>query len=175
MTTVPETEHPEPSSTVPVTRMNSDIDWLHSRASLCKVSLFSSDKPKSDKERKLVCFVDVSSLGTRDSSQSHKPPMSMPSDADSLDVFDLEEKEIVVIKDDNKNSANTEGAVCFFKQGHLEKGDVGSWLSNDLQKYAVGFQHALTPLNNPQKSTPFDAMADTPLPNSTATFNCPGA
>ncbi|CAI5797659.1 Hypothetical predicted protein [Podarcis lilfordi] len=175
MARVQQKEHSEFESLIP-TMMAPDIDWLHCRASLCKVNLFSSEKLKSDKERKLVCFVDVSSLNAKERGQNSKPSTSESSDMEPIGGFDLEEKEIVIIKDENKNSANTEGAVCFFKQGRCEKGNVVNWLSCDLQKYAAGFQHALTPANFPQKSNPSDSAAETvSQDSSTSTFNCSGA
>lgn len=165
MASVQPKEHSESDSSP----MAQDIDWLHCRASLCKVNLFSNDKLKSEKERKLVCFVDVSSLNERGGDQNS------PSDTEPADGFDLEEKEIVIIKDENENPTNTEGSVCFFKPGHCEKGNVMSWLSDDLQKYAIGFHHALTPANNPQKPNSFDSAADIPSPNNTAACNRSGA
>ncbi|KAJ7309511.1 hypothetical protein JRQ81_007556 [Phrynocephalus forsythii] len=163
MANVQQKEHSESDSSL----MPQDIDWLHCRASLCKVNLFSSEKPKSDKERKLVCFVDVSSLNEKGGDQK--------SPSDTGDGFDLEEKEIVVIKDENENPTNTEGSVCFFKPGHCEKGNVMNWLSDDLQKYAIGFHHALTPANNPQKLNPFDSAEDIPSPNNATSCNRSGA
>lgn len=157
--------------------MAQNIDWLHSRASLCKVNLYSQDKEKGDKERKLVCFVDVSSLNAQGKDQKPQPSTSQSCDSIASPLeFDLEEKEIIVIKDENKNVTNTEGAVCFFKHGHSDKGNVVSWLSNDLQKYAIGFQHALTPLDPPQKAIASDSSeAGKILQDGMATFNCPGA
>ncbi|XP_010849854.1 PREDICTED: A-kinase anchor protein 4, partial [Bison bison bison] len=39
----------------------------------------------------------------------------------------------------------TEGSVCLFKQAPSDPLSVFNWLLNDLQKYALGFQHALSP------------------------------
>lgn len=38
-----------------------------------------------------------------------------------------------------------EGSVCLFKQTPSDPISVLNWLFNDLQKYALGFQHALSP------------------------------
>ncbi|KAL8180489.1 UNVERIFIED_CONTAM: hypothetical protein K2H54_025856 [Gekko kuhli] len=170
---VQQQEDSEFDSTLPMTQMSQDIDWLHCQASLCKVNLYNRDRQNVNKERKLVCFVDVSSLNEKDKYQESEPSSSQSSDFDSLYGFDLEEKEVIVIKDDNKNPSNTEGSVCFFKQGHCHKGDVVKWLSNDLQKYAAGFQHALTPLKIPPKSNPSDSSAeDKTSQHDDMIFNC---
>ncbi|KAM6422650.1 A-kinase anchor protein 4-like [Liasis olivaceus] len=174
MTTLQHKECPNSEYMVPVTMMTPDVDWLHCRASLCKVSLFN-DKVRTDKERKLVCFVDVSSLNTRDQDQDFMSLSNEPNGIEAPDGFDLEEREIVVIKDENKNSFHTEGAVCFFRQSSCEKGNVGSWLSSDLQKYAIGFQHALSPSNGPSKTVPFEAAAERSSQNGPAAFSCSGA
>uniref|UniRef100_G1KYB6 A-kinase anchor 110kDa C-terminal domain-containing protein n=1 Tax=Anolis carolinensis TaxID=28377 RepID=G1KYB6_ANOCA len=95
--------------------MAQETDWLHSQTGLCKVNLYSPEG-QSDRDRKVICFVDVA------------------------------KKEVIVIKDkEGDHHSNSEGAVCLFKQGSSDEVNVVSWLSNDLQKYAVGFQHALTP------------------------------
>ncbi|XP_053135688.1 A-kinase anchor protein 4-like [Hemicordylus capensis] len=157
------------------TKMVQDIDWLHCRASLCKVSLYTQDQLRGSKDRKLVCFVDVSSLNATDRDSNPLPCSSRYGETDPPEAFDLEEKEIIVMKDESKNTLNTEGAVCFFKASPCRKGNVGTWLSSDLQKYAAGFQHALTPSNAPPKSLLSDsAGADkTPL-SSFPAFNCSG-
>ncbi|XP_025025216.1 A-kinase anchor protein 4-like [Python bivittatus] len=126
--------------------MAHEIDWLHSQSGLCKVDLYSSEG-QSDQDRKVICFVDVANLNIKNRDKRNR------SAADpSLDLRNLEEKEVIVIKDNEQNQhSNTEGAVCLFKQGSSEEVNVVSWLSNDLQKYAVGFQHALTP-SGPRKS-----------------------
>uniref|UniRef100_A0ACB8E7S1 Uncharacterized protein n=1 Tax=Sphaerodactylus townsendi TaxID=933632 RepID=A0ACB8E7S1_9SAUR len=81
-----------------------------------------------------------------------------------LDLGSLEEKEVIVIKDNEKNNANnTEGAVCLFKQGSSEELNVVSWLSSDLQKYAIGFQHALSPATGSRKAHAF-TLASEKLP-----------
>ncbi|KAF7242596.1 A-kinase anchor protein 4 [Varanus komodoensis] len=139
--------------------MAQEIDWLQSQAGLCKVDLYSPNG-QSDQDRKVICFVDVSSLNIKDN-EKHRRNNNLPSP--SLDLRNLEEKEVIVIKDNQRdNSTNTEGAVCLFKQGSSEEVNVVSWLSNDLQKYAVGFQHALTP-SGPRKQAyelpAFDRMS----------------
>uniref|UniRef100_A0ACB8FYB4 Uncharacterized protein n=1 Tax=Sphaerodactylus townsendi TaxID=933632 RepID=A0ACB8FYB4_9SAUR len=169
-------EDSEFESTLQMTQMSHDIDWLHCQASLCKVNLYNRDSPKADKERKLVCFVDVSSFNEKDKDQNSETSSNQSSDFDCLYGFDLEEKEVIVIKDDNNNPANTEGSVCFFKQGHCHKGNVVNWLSNDLQKYAVGFQHALTPLKIPPKSNTSDSSTeDKTFQQDDMIFKSPGA
>ncbi|XP_060622753.1 A-kinase anchor protein 4-like [Anolis sagrei] len=126
--------------------MAQEIDWLHSQTGLCKVDLYSPEGP-SDRDRKVICFVDVASLNIKDK----KKRVPCPPDP-SLDLRNLEEQEVIVIKDNERdNHSNSEGAVCLFKQGSSDEVNVVSWLSNDLQKYAVGFQHALTP-SGPHKS-----------------------
>lgn len=173
---VQQQEDSEFNSTLPITEMSQDIDWLNCQASLCKVSLYNRDRQKSNTERKLICFVDISTLNEKDKDQNSKPSSSQSSDFDSLYGFDLEEKEVIIIKDDNKNLSNTEGSVCFFKQGHCRKGNVVNWLSNDLQKYAVGFQHALTPLKIAPKSNPSDSSTeDKKAQHDDMIFSCSGA
>ncbi|XP_066478140.1 A-kinase anchor protein 4-like [Tiliqua scincoides] len=130
--------------------MAQEIDWLNSQSGLCKVDLYSS-QGQSDQDRKVICFVDVSSLKVNDKDQRTKRSHSGATDP-SLDLRNLEEKEVIVIKDNqHDNHTNTEGAVCLFKQGSSEEVNVVTWLNSDLQKYAVGFQHALTP-SGPRRS-----------------------
>ncbi|OBS81803.1 hypothetical protein A6R68_24207, partial [Neotoma lepida] len=63
-----------------------------------------------------------------------------------LNLENLEDKEIIVIKDTEKqDQSKTEGSVCLFKQAPSDPLSVLNWLLNDLQKYALGFQHALSP------------------------------
>lgn len=168
-------DHFNSDAILQTTRMAQDIDWLHCRASLCKVNLFSHEQMKSSRDRKLVCFVEITSLNAANRDQYSKPSTSKSSIMDSPDGFDLEEKEIIVIKDEDKNLMDTEGAVCFFKQSRFEKGNVMDCLSNDLQKYAVGFQHALAPPKIPPKSVPYDSAAEKMYPNDPSAFSCPGA
>uniref|UniRef100_A0A8C8VP70 A-kinase anchor 110kDa C-terminal domain-containing protein n=1 Tax=Pelusios castaneus TaxID=367368 RepID=A0A8C8VP70_9SAUR len=53
---------------------------------------------------------------------------------------------------------------------------VVSWLSNDLQKYAVGFQHALTPSDAPQKRKGSETRNDPSLSqNSDTSLKSTGA
>lgn len=131
------------------TKMAQEIDWLHSQAGVCKVNHFSPEGQK-DQDRKMICFVDVSSITMKDKDQRA---------LSEIDLGSLEEKEVIVIRDNEKNNpSNTEGAVCLFKQGSSEEINVVSWLSNDLQKYAIGFQHALTPAS--RKSNPYTVSAD---------------
>ncbi|XP_044286649.1 A-kinase anchor protein 4-like [Varanus komodoensis] len=131
--------------------MAHEIDWLRSQAGVCKVNHYSAETQK-DQDRKMICFVDVSSLNVKDKDQKGY---------NELDLGSLEEKEVIVIKDNERNNPNnTEGAVCLFKQGSSEELNVVSWLSNDLQKYAIGFQHALTPSSGSRKSQPYTISAD---------------
>ncbi|XP_060098469.1 A-kinase anchor protein 4-like [Heteronotia binoei] len=134
--------------------MAQEIDWLSSQAGLSKVDIYSAENQK-DQDRKVICFVDVSSLNVKDQ-KSKRANIAAPSP--DLDLSNLEEKEVIVIKDKERNNhSNTEGAVCLFKQGSSEEVNVVSWLSNDLQKYAVGFQHALTPSGHRKPS--YDSSA----------------
>ncbi|KAL8183030.1 UNVERIFIED_CONTAM: hypothetical protein K2H54_012766 [Gekko kuhli] len=125
---------------------------------MCKIHIYSPDGQK-DQERKVICFVDVSNLNSKDRNlnvPAQPPNISDP--ARDLDLANLEEKEVIVIKDNDQSSyVNTEGAVCLFKQGSAEDFNIVSWLSNDLQKYAVGFQHALTSSGTPCKPNLFDS------------------
>lgn len=134
--------------------MAHEINWLSSQAGMCKVNLYSPSGPK-EQERKVICFVDVSNLNPKD-----RHSMNIDHDpTDDVDLGNLAEKEIIIIKDDEQcNHMNTEGAVCLFKQGSSDDLNVVSWLSKDLQKYAVGFHHALTPSSeNQNKTNSFDS------------------
>ncbi|XP_040589679.1 A-kinase anchor protein 4 isoform X2 [Mesocricetus auratus] len=122
--------------------MSDDIDWLHSRRGVCKVDLYSP-KGQQDQDRKVICFVDVSTLNVED--KDSKGAAGSRSEGE-LDLENLEEKEIIVIKDTEKqDQSKTEGSVCLFKQAPSDPISVLNWLLNDLQKYALGFQHALSP------------------------------
>ncbi|XP_012666755.1 A-kinase anchor protein 4 [Otolemur garnettii] len=122
--------------------MSDDIDWLHSRRGVCKVDLYSPVGQR-DQDRKVICFVDVSTLNVED--KDCKDATGSSSDGD-LSLGNLEEKEIIVIKDTEKqDQSKTEGSVCLFKQAPSDPISVFNWLLNDLQKYALGFQHALSP------------------------------
>ncbi|XP_044091245.1 A-kinase anchor protein 4 [Neovison vison] len=122
--------------------MSDDIDWLHSRRGVCKVDLYSPTG-QQDQDRKVICFVDVSTLNVED--KDCKDAAGSSSEGD-LNLGNLEEKEIIVIKDTEKqDQSKTEGSVCLFKQAPSDPISVLNWLLNDLQKYALGFQHALSP------------------------------
>uniref|UniRef100_A0A8D0H7P3 A-kinase anchor 110kDa C-terminal domain-containing protein n=1 Tax=Sphenodon punctatus TaxID=8508 RepID=A0A8D0H7P3_SPHPU len=164
----------------PIAKMSREVDWLHSQAGLCKVDLYSPDGQK-DQDRKVICFVDVSKLNVKDKDQMAKRAASQSSNisdpSNELDLGNLEEKEVIVIKDNEKNNqSNTEGAVCLFKQGSTEELNLVSWLNNDLQKYAVGFQHALTPSDSPRKRNSFSdpSAADRMSQNSDTSFRGAG-
>ncbi|XP_075814198.1 A-kinase anchor protein 4 [Microtus pennsylvanicus] len=123
-------------------KMSDDIDWLHSRRGVCKVDLYSP-KGQQDQERKVICFVDVSTLNVED--KDSKGAAGSRSEGE-LDLENLAEREIIVIKDTEKqDQSKTEGSVCLFKQAPSDPISVLNWLLNDLQKYALGFQHALSP------------------------------
>ncbi|ELV13255.1 A-kinase anchor protein 4 [Tupaia chinensis] len=95
--------------------MSDDIDWLHSRRGVCKVDLYSPTG-QQDQDRKVICFVDVSTLNVED--KDSKDAAGSSSEGD-LNLGNLEEKEIIVIKDTEKQDQS--------------------------KKYALGFQHALSP------------------------------
>ncbi|KAG8521163.1 A-kinase anchor protein 4 [Galemys pyrenaicus] len=123
-------------------QMSDGIDWLHSHRGVCKVDLYSP-KGKQDQDRKVICFVDVSTLNVED--KDSKDAACSSSDSE-LNLENLEEKEIIVIKDTEKqDQSKMEGSVCLFKQTPSDPISVLNWLLNDLQKYALGFQHALSP------------------------------
>ncbi|XP_077002984.1 A-kinase anchor protein 4 [Tamandua tetradactyla] len=122
--------------------MSDEIDWLHSRRGVCKVDLYSPTG-QQDHDRKVICFVDVSTLNVEDKDSEDAAGSSSEGD---LNLENLEEKEIIVIKDTEKqDQSKTEGSVCLFKQAPSDPISVLNWLLNDLQKYALGFQHALSP------------------------------
>ncbi|XP_062040209.1 A-kinase anchor protein 4 [Lepus europaeus] len=122
--------------------MSDDIDWLHSRRGVCKVDLYSP-RGQQDQDRKVICFVDVSTLNMEDKDCKDATSSSPENE---LNLDHLEEKEIIVIKDtENQDQSKTEGSVCLFKQAPSDPISVLNWLLNDLQKYALGFQHALSP------------------------------
>uniref|UniRef100_A0A8C8SQ46 A-kinase anchor 110kDa C-terminal domain-containing protein n=1 Tax=Pelusios castaneus TaxID=367368 RepID=A0A8C8SQ46_9SAUR len=160
--------------------MSQEVDWLQSRAGVCKVDLYSPDAQK-DQDRKVICFVDVSSLNVKDKDSKAKKAASQSSGisepSNELDLGNLEEKEVIVIKDNEKHDhSKTEGAVCLFKQGSTDELSVVSWLSNDLQKYAAGFQHALTPSDTPQKHNGNNTFIDSSLSqNSDTSLKSTGA
>ncbi|XP_045327757.1 A-kinase anchor protein 4 [Leopardus geoffroyi] len=122
--------------------MSDDIDWLRSCRGVCKVDLYSP-KGQQDQDRKVICFVDVSTLNVE--GKDSKDTAGSSSEGD-LNLGNLEEKEIIVIKDTEKqDQSKMEGSVCLFKQAPSDPISVLNWLLNDLQKYALGFQHALSP------------------------------
>ncbi|KAI2599496.1 AKAP4 isoform 6, partial [Pan troglodytes] len=122
--------------------MSDDIDWLRSHRGVCKVDLYNPEG-QQDQDRKVICFVDVSTLNVED--KDYKDAASSSSEG-NLNLGSLEEKEIIVIKDtEKKDQSKTEGSVCLFKQAPSDPVSVLNWLLSDLQKYALGFQHALSP------------------------------
>ncbi|XP_006877688.1 PREDICTED: A-kinase anchor protein 4-like [Chrysochloris asiatica] len=122
--------------------MSDDIDWLHSRRGVCKVDLYSPTR-QQDQDQKVICFVDVSTLNMEDKDAKNAAGSSSEG---NLNLENLEEKEIIVIKDTEKqDQSKTEGSVCLFKQTPSDPISVLNWLLSDLQKYALGFQHALSP------------------------------
>uniref|UniRef100_A0A8C3RPW1 A-kinase anchoring protein 4 n=1 Tax=Chelydra serpentina TaxID=8475 RepID=A0A8C3RPW1_CHESE len=160
--------------------MSQEVDWLHSQAGVCKVDLYNPDEQK-DQDRKVICFVDVSSLNVKDKDSKAKKAASQASSisepSNELDLGNLEEKEVIVIKDNEKHDhSKTEGAVCLFKQGSTDELSVVSWLNNDLQKYAAGLQHALTPSDAPQKHKDSNTFIDSSLSqNSDTSLKSAGA
>ncbi|XP_036161119.1 A-kinase anchor protein 4 [Myotis myotis] len=123
--------------------MSDPIDWLHSSRGVCKVDLYSPTERK-EQERKVICFVDVATLNVEDKGSKDAGGSSSGGD---LTLEHLEDKEIIVIKDIEKkdHQSKTEGSICLFKQAPSDPISVLNWLLNDLQKYALGFQHALSP------------------------------
>ncbi|XP_073214853.1 A-kinase anchor protein 4-like [Lepidochelys kempii] len=160
--------------------MSQEVDWLHSQAGVCKVDLYNPDEQK-DQDRKVICFVDVSSLNVKGKDSKAKKAASQYSNisepSNELDLGNLEEKEVIVIKDNEKqNHSKTEGAVCLFKQGSTDELSIVSWLNNDLQKYAAGLQHALTPSDTPQKHKDSNTFVDSSLSqNSDTSLKSAGA
>uniref|UniRef100_A0A8D0BQG4 A-kinase anchor 110kDa C-terminal domain-containing protein n=1 Tax=Salvator merianae TaxID=96440 RepID=A0A8D0BQG4_SALMN len=151
--------------------MAQEIDWLSSRAGMCKINLYNPHTQK-DHDRKVICFLDVANANLKDRKLGPDGSTNITDPASELDLTNLEEKEVIVIKDnEQKHYLNTEGAVCLLKQGFHDDRNVVSWLSNDLQKYAVGFQHALTPLGTPHKEHVFDKVSqnnNNTAPNSSS-------
>lgn len=140
--------------------MAQGIDWLNSRAGLCKVDLYDRDHPK-DKDWEVVCFVDISKLkdirmAANQSGGESDIDSASPNEFD-MAIKSMEEKDIIVIKDNERN--NIINTVCLFKQSSSEESNVVNWLSNDLQKYATGFQQALSDVSAPQKPKPFNHPA----------------
>ncbi|XP_053167251.1 A-kinase anchor protein 4 [Hemicordylus capensis] len=151
--------------------MSQEVDWLHSQAGVCKVDLYNPDGGK-DQDRKVICFVDVSSLNIKSTDDTDKDAAGQSKASESctgLDLGNMQDKEVIVIKDsETPEQSKTEGAVCLFKQGSTEELNVVSWLFDDLQKYACGFQHALTPSGGPQQQKPSAADKMSQNNNNTA-------
>ncbi|XP_016849556.1 A-kinase anchor protein 4-like [Anolis carolinensis] len=139
--------------------MPHELDWLNSQAGMCKVNFYSPDGPK-DQQCKVVCFVDVADM--KDKFPGLNIPTDQPSNiSDSTgELVDIEDKEVVIIKDNEQSDhVNAEGSVCLLKPGFSKDTSVVSWLSNDLQKYALGFQHALSPSEMPCNANVFDTVS----------------
>ncbi|KAL4844446.1 hypothetical protein H8958_012560 [Nasalis larvatus] len=82
--------------------MSDDIDWLRSHRGVCKVDLYNP-AGQQDQDRKVICFVDVSNLNVED--KDYKDAAGSSSEG-NLNLGNLEEKEIIVIKDTEKTSCN---------------------------------------------------------------------
>ncbi|KAL7991854.1 hypothetical protein Chor_016110 [Crotalus horridus] len=141
--------------------MAHEIDWINNKAGMCSINSYKPKQKKEDSECKMVCFVNVANLNMKDRNLGPKLMSDQPDNingpAGELDLQNLEEKEVIVIKDNEQRKCiNTDGAVCLFKPGSLEDVNIVSWLNNDLQKYAFGFQHALTPFRTSQKLKVYD-------------------
>lgn len=157
--------------------MNQEVDWLHSQAGVCKVDLYNPDGGK-DQDRKVICFVDVASLNIKNTDDTEKDEAGQSKASESatgLDLGKMQDKEVIVIKDsETPEQSKTEGAVCLFKQGSTEELNVVTWLFDDLQKYACGFQHALAPspstssTSQQQKPSAADKMSQN---NNNTAFN----
>ncbi|XP_029097162.1 A-kinase anchor protein 4 [Monodon monoceros] len=121
---------------------DNNIDWLHSHRGMCKVDLYSPTG-QQDQDQKVLCFVDVSTLNMED--KDSKDAAGSISEGD-LNLENLEEEEIIVIKDTEKqDSSKMERSVCLFKQAPSNPISVLYRLLSDLQKYALCFQQALSP------------------------------
>lgn len=152
--------------------MTQEVDWLHSQAGVCKVDLYNPDGGK-DQDRKVICFVDVSSLNIKTTDDKGNDDAAGQSKANEpatgLDLGKMQDKEVIVIKDsETPEQSKTEGAVCLFKQGSTEELNVVTWLFDDLQKYACGFQHALSPSGAPRQPKPSAADKMSQNNNNTA-------
>ncbi|XP_063163941.1 A-kinase anchor protein 4-like [Candoia aspera] len=151
--------------------MSQEVDWLHSQAGVCKVDLYNPDAGK-DQDRKVICFVDVSSLNIKQTDDTDKDAAGQSKGSESvtgLDLGKMQDKEVIVIKDsETPEQSKTEGAVCLFKQGSTEELNVVTWLFDDLQKYACGFQHALSPSSAPRQQKPSAADKMSQNNNNTA-------
>ncbi|XP_061490488.1 A-kinase anchor protein 4-like [Rhineura floridana] len=151
--------------------MSQEVDWLHSQAGVCKVDLYNPDGGK-DQDRKVICFVDVSTLNIKNTDDTGKDAAGQSKANEpvtGLDLGKMQDKEVIVIKDsETPEQSKTEGAVCLFKQGSTEELNVVTWLFDDLQKYACGFQHALTPSSAPRQHKPSAADKMSQNNNNTA-------
>ncbi|XP_032066726.1 A-kinase anchor protein 4-like [Thamnophis elegans] len=141
--------------------MAHEIDWINSKAGVCNINSYKAKQTKEDSEHKMVCFVNVANLNMKDRNSGPNVLSDQPGNindpASELNLQNLEEKEVIVIKNnEQRRCMNTDGAVCLFKPGSLEDVNIVSWLNNDLQKYAFGFEHALTPFRTSQKLKVFD-------------------
>ncbi|KAM5197137.1 A-kinase anchor protein 4-like [Hipposideros larvatus] len=118
------------------------IDWLHSPMDVCKVDLYSPKRPQ-EQDREVISFVDVSTLTVGD--KDCKDAGGSRSGG-GLALENLKDRELVVIKDTQKKAlSKTAGSVCLFKQAPCDPLSILNWLFHDLQKYALGFQHVLSP------------------------------
>lgn len=148
--------------------MSQEVDWLHSQAGVCKVELYNPEAGK-DQDRKVICFVDVASLNIKTEDKDAAGQSKDNEPATGLDLGKMQDKEVIVIKDsETPEQSKTEGAVCLFKQGSTEELNVVTWLFDDLQKYACGFQHALTPSTSNRQPKPSAADKMSQNNNNTA-------
>ncbi|XP_070608826.1 A-kinase anchor protein 4-like [Erythrolamprus reginae] len=138
--------------------MAHEIDWINSKAQVCNINSYKSKQMKEDAEHKMICFVNVANLNMKNENLGPNATNNNVNDpAGELDLRNLEEKEVIVIKDNEpRKNLTADGAVCLFKPGSLEDFNIVNWLNNDLQKYAFGFKHGLTPFRNAQKLKLFD-------------------
>ncbi|XP_057393619.1 A-kinase anchor protein 4 [Balaenoptera acutorostrata] len=120
---------------------DNNIDWLHSHKSMCKVDLYSPIG-QHDQDQKVICFVDVSTLNMEDKDSKDAAGSNSRGD---LNLGSLEEEEIIVIKDTEKQDSPKMEIVCLFKRAPSNPGSVLNRLLSDLQKYTLCFQHALSP------------------------------
>ncbi|KAF7242712.1 A-kinase anchor protein 4 [Varanus komodoensis] len=158
-------------------KMSQEIDWLTSPAGLCRIDLLRHDVPR-DENCGMVCFIDVSTMKPKEkdwdkakkaTSQSDTVSIS-PSDFD-LGLENMEEKEVIVIQDTERNNA-----VCFFRQGSSEEASVANWLNSDLQKYTIGFQQALSSFLPHRPKHPFrSSVMEKISQNTNSSFQGPDA
>ncbi|KAM6151667.1 A-kinase anchor protein 4-like [Rhynchocyon petersi] len=123
--------------------MSDHIDWLHSSRGVCKVHVYTPKGQQEQDRIKVISFVDVADLKTEDRDAKNAAGSSSK---DDCSLKNLEDKEIIVIKNTEKqHKSKTGGSVCLFKQAPFDPISALNFLLNDLQKYALGFQHALSP------------------------------